>query len=396
MEAKDAIVLNASNLQGGGAVQVATSLVCELESSLLKEDIVLVLSSVVFKECTAIGVDFKGFRALHQIDHFGFKPFNKGLQEIFRNADLVFTVFGPLYLWRQPKISIVGFAQPWILYPASEAYLALPRSKRAITRLKYAIQQWFFRRNSSMMIVEAEHARKRLAALFPSLPVVVVPNALNSVFLDAIMSDRAKALAKHAWPPYHSVRHVTLGHVGRAYSHKNLSILPAVRQTLWDRYGVKATIRTTLNEAEWASQSEAFRSSIENVGALSLRECISFYQDLDGVIFPSLLECFSAAPLEAMAMRLPLFASDRAFVRDFCGDIPFYFDPLDPGDIAAAIVRCLDLAPEELAARLDQGVSHVLAQPTAKDRGKRIAELLTSVAHEWISVQNVDEMRRNP
>ena len=219
MGAKYTIVLNASNLRGGGAVQVAVSLISELLHMPIKGDIVLILSSVVFRECTAIGVDFKDFRALHQIDHFGFKPFNKGLQKIFRGADLVFTVFGPLYLWRRPKISVVGFAQPWILYPGSEAYQALPRSKRAVTRLKYAAQQYFFRRNSNMMIVEAEHAQKRLAALFPNLPVVVVPNALNGVFLDAISSDRSKALAKPVLPPHHSVRHVTLGHVGRAYSH---------------------------------------------------------------------------------------------------------------------------------------------------------------------------------
>lgn len=396
MASNNIVVLNASNLQGGGAVQVAVSLVSELSHLKIKKDIVLVLSSVVYRECNSVGVDFNGFRALHRIDHFGFRLFNKQLRRIFHGSDVVFTVFGPLYLWWRPQKSVVGFAQPWILYPKSDAYLALPRAKRVVNNLKYAIQRQFFRTNSHVLIVEAEHARIRLVTLFTGLPVFVVSNALNSVFVGAISAEERKAPARAAGAPHNGVRHLTLGHVGRAYSHKNLSILPAVRQALWERHGVKATIRTTLNEAEWAAQSEEFRSSIENVGALSLQECIPFYQGLDGVIFPSLLESFSAAPLEAMAMRLPLFASDRAFVRDFCDDIPFYFDPLDPVDIAEAIVRCFDLPPEDLAARLDQSVNHVLSQPTAKDRAKRIAELLTSVTHERIGAKNVDDRRRNP
>ena len=57
---------------------------------------------------------------------------------------------------------------------------------------------------------------------------------------------------------------------------------------------------------------------------------------MDAIIFPSLLECFSATPLEAMAMEKPFFASDREFIRDVCSDYALYFDPEDP--ISAANV----------------------------------------------------------
>ncbi len=372
------IILNASNLHGGGAVQVAVSLISELGHLSVKEKMILVLSSAVVRECERNGANLNSFHSMHEINVFGLTFFHGKICKIFSEADVVFTVFGPLYLNCRVKKSIVGFAQPWILYPFSEAFGALPASKRVLVRLKYAVQRYFFRAHSDMLIVEAEHARKRLAYLFPKLPVAEVPNALNGVFLDALPIAEGDARSKMFAVASKSEKHIILGHVGRAYSHKNLAILPAVQQNLWERYRVKATIRTTLNQTEWAAQTEEFRSKIENVGPLSLQECVSFYQDIDGVIFPSLLECFSAAPLEAMAMRLPLFASDRNFVRDFCQDIPFYFDPLDPCSIADAIMQCVDMPPEALASRLERGVQHILNRPTAKGRALRISEILTS------------------
>ena len=56
-----------------------------------------------------------------------------------------------------------------------------------------------------------------------------------------------------------------------------------------------------------------------------------------GVIFPSLLECFSATPIEAMIMKKPVFASDRLFVRQSCDGFVNYFDPNSPESIAKSI-----------------------------------------------------------
>ncbi len=60
---------------------------------------------------------------------------------------------------------------------------------------------------------------------------------------------------------------------------------------------------------------------------------------MDAVIFPSLLECFSASPLEAMFMNKPLFASNRPFVKQFCGDYAKYFNPNDPYSAAKVIAE---------------------------------------------------------
>jgi len=81
---------------------------------------------------------------------------------------------------------------------------------------------------------------------------------------------------------------------------------------------------------------------------------------MDAIIFPSLLECFSATPLEAMAMKKPLFASDRKFVRDVCGDFAWYFDPEDPSDaanlISTYINKQMKLNGEELNAAREHAI----------------------------------------
>lgn len=374
------ILINSSNLHNGGGVQVATSIIRELSLSSSQANITLALSSTVLRECEKIGTDMNCFRDLEVVDVRGFDPINPILDQLIQGADVVFTVFGPLYSLRRPKKSIVGFAQPWIIYPKSDAHYKLPLQERLKVSVRYFLQKLAFVRNSDILVVEAEHVRERLKTILPRAPAVVVPNALNAVFCEAIAntSGAAPTIAR-ASAISAQTNKITLGYVGRAYSHKNVDILPEVRKALRERHGIDATIKVTLNDSEWADQSEEFRKEIENVGSMSLGELVEFYRSLDGIIFPSLLECFSATPLEAMAMGLPLFASNRAFVRDFCEGYPFYFDPLDPESIADAVARSFKLPRDELIARLREGKCHVLSLPTATDRAKKVVDLLNSL-----------------
>jgi glycosyltransferase involved in cell wall biosynthesis len=67
-------------------------------------------------------------------------------------------------------------------------------------------------------------------------------------------------------------------------------------------------------------------------------------------VFPSLYEGFGLPLLEAMRRDLPVACSRASCLPEVAGDAAVYFDPLDPGDMAAAIKRLLD--DDELAARL--------------------------------------------
>ena len=78
-------------------------------------------------------------------------------------------------------------------------------------------------------------------------------------------------------------------------------------------------ILLTLDEQEWARLPALVRRHAVTVGRVTVQQLPTVYEMSHASIFPSLLESFSATPLEAMVSGTPLVASDRAFVCDVCG-----------------------------------------------------------------------------
>ena len=54
---------------------------------------------------------------------------------------------------------------------------------------------------------------------------------------------------------------------------------------------------------------------------------------------PTLIETYGLPYLEAQYLRKPMFTSKRDFSEDVCGHSAFYFDPLNPDDIAKVIIN---------------------------------------------------------
>ena len=59
------------------------------------------------------------------------------------------------------------------------------------------------------------------------------------------------------------------------------------------------------------------------------------------LVFPSLYEGFGLPPLEAMACGCPVAVANATSLPEVCGDAAEYFDPLEPEDMAGAILRAL-------------------------------------------------------
>lgn len=322
------LLINLSNLHSGGAIQVAVSFIEELSRiDELPLGLAIIASSEVHDNLQEIKCDLSCFNNYEVFNTYGVSGLWSSLRRKIQNFDVVFTLFGPLYSLHITTVSVVGFAQSWIIYPENEVSRTLSFFQRMIVRFKFLIQ-WQFFKNADKLVVELEHVKNRLIQKF-SLDcknVYVVHNCLNSIYL-----------RPEHWAPLDlTVCDTTfsLGFVCRDYPHKNTDILPRVRQVLIDLYGIKVDFYVTLNTQEWESKSDFFRENIKNVGVLSVAQCPTFYKKMNAVIFPSFLESFSATPLEAMFMKKSLFASDRSFVRDVCGDFAYYFDPENP--IAAA------------------------------------------------------------
>lgn len=363
------VFVNVSNLHTGGGVQVAASFLYELSS--IKDEgisnIHVFASSEVADSLSRLNAKISTFGHYEVIDTYGFKAFFSSLSSRIKNYDVVFTVFGPNYLRVKAKKEIVGFAQLWILdfnNPVSEK---MSFFSRIILRFKFYIQ-WLFFLRADHYVVELEHVKKSLVTKgVDSKKISVVYNTVSSLYKD-----------KSKWQPVCIKRNqeeLSLGIVTRDYPHKNINILPLVAEALEAKHNLKVHFYTTLNDAEWATKDAFFKKHVSTVGSLSPDQCPSFYEQIDGVVFPSLLECFSATPLEAMVMSKPLFASDRGFVRDVCGDHAVYFDPLDADDIALNIANYFK-ADIERADQLQHARDHALSFSSARGRAEQYLEII--------------------
>lgn len=320
-------------------------------------------SSEVDDALVRAGTDRESFAGYRVHDSLGITALWRGLPIDASAYDAVFTVFGPVYApVRQQQIT--GMAQAWIIYPRNPAYDKLPALLRMRTRLKFFLQMLFFSK-SDVFIVEQEHVRRGLQQkrLFRNKPIHVVPNTVDSIFFD-----------RGRWEPValpSSSNRLKLGVVARPHIHKNLEILPSVRKLLAQRHGIDADVFVTLTDSEWEQKDSEFRRELTNVGSLRLGQVPTFLSAMDGVVFPSLLESFSASPLEALAVGRPLFASDLPFVRDTVGGQAALFDPMDAASCAEVIADYVKGGEQAGTPELPESLGW-----TARDRAKAYVSIL--------------------
>ena len=333
---KHRVLINCANLHSGGGVAVATSFIDILSQLQFHAyEIHLLLSTSVHRNLRQMNTNYDVFSSCSVVDFFGVSALWKGLGKRLSQFDLVFTVFGPAYVLFPKAKHIVGFAQPNIIYPDSIVYRKSSLLSRLITRLKYKIQEFFFTR-ADIIIVELEHVKVGLSkiSVFRDLPIYIVYSSVHSIYQ-----------SPKSWAPLDlavNSPNLRLGIISRNYPHKNLRILSDVKKRLLEKHNRIVDFYVTFQPDEWVSCDDVFRNHIINVGGLTLSQCPTFYNAMDGVIFPSLLECFSAVPIEAMMMQKPLFASRLPFIRDVCDGNCSYFDPLDASDIARTIHEFFD------------------------------------------------------
>jgi glycosyltransferase involved in cell wall biosynthesis len=361
-------LINMSNIHSGGGLQVAISFVSELLKLECKKSVYKVLISTDVSsafdpnELKTSDWDFEVY------DTYGIKTLWSQLNKTQSHYDVVFTLFGPKYTVFKAKKDIVGFAQPWILSLDNPISKQMSLVERLKLKLKFGIQKWFFKR-ADHLVVELEHVQQALVeqGIFPKESLSVVHNTVSNLYLH-----------EELWQPVAisiPEKQISIGFVTRDYSHKNIKILPKVATLLNEKYSLPVKFYLSLNDEEWRNHSQSFGDYGETVGALNVNQCPTFYQKMDAVVFPSLLECFSVTPLEALLMRKPLFASDHGFVSDVCGEHAYYFDPLDPDAIANVIAGYFNVR-QKTEAELDSALEHVLAFSNARERAQKYLQLI--------------------
>lgn len=273
--------------------------------------------------------------------------------------DVVFTMGNIAVPTDRPQA--VLFMYPYAIYPEERAAwdrLGLAR------QIDYRFRNWVFRRrlrHADLMFPQTRTAARRLSQYYAKEvpPCTVVPAAYTEIGEDG-----------SAVPPFE--REVGVVHLlclTKYYAHKNLEVLPDFVLRL-DPSPVPVRVITTI-EADQGAGARRFLDRIRqpdvagrivNIGKVPIRSVPALYDRVDGLIMPTLLESFSSTYADAMHFRKPVFTSDRDFARDVCGDVAFYFEPLDPGAIARVVSDAFS-QPAELRRRIDAGSERVQGFP---------------------------------
>ena len=211
------VCINCGNLHNGGGVQVATSFIYELVYSLNINDldISLNLSDEVRDNLASLNCDLKKFNNVSTLNIYGLSALKSNNRAYFSKFDIIFTVFGPDYLFFTNRAyRIVGFAQPWIIYPHNEVYQKLSLRAKNFKKLKFYLQRKFFS-FSNYIIVEIDYVKTKLMTMqeFKKTPISIVHNSLGSIYSDKSMWESAPINMKKETD-------FSIGFLGRDYIHK--------------------------------------------------------------------------------------------------------------------------------------------------------------------------------
>jgi glycosyltransferase involved in cell wall biosynthesis len=368
------VLIDASNLHAGGGVQVAASFLDELATLTRERD-----SDVTWPSELCVEASTQVMANLSADTIATLSPISRDRHPTqLRNwiprkplFDVSFVVFGPEWGYARAVRAVVGFADGLAVFPRPASLEPLA----GFTRAKSAFRGHLSRRlhaRARLLITETEHTARALSkSLSPVPDIEVVANTINGIFSTP---ERWKPV------PRLTVRdgHYAICYVARAYHHKNHRVLPEVAVHLRNKYGLNVEFIVTLTDDEWAGLAN--RDSQVNVGPVTVDQIPALLQTCDASILPTLLESFSVTPLEAFAMQRPLFASNLGFIRDSCGDAPFYFDPESPADIADVLAHALT-NKALMAEHVTRGTEVLAEHITPRRRAIRYMQILQEAAN---------------
>ena len=283
--------------------------------------------------------------------------------------NVIFTTFGPSYHKSNfPKI--VGFAFGQMLYTNSPFYNQLSFLQQLKYKLLIFLKKKAFINNADALVFETENARlifKQKTGYKKN--TFTVHNTLNVIFNK-----------KEEWLnlPIEKTQ-LDILCLTANYPHKNLSIIPKLIEEI-QKEALKLNFKVHISlKKEELNFDNQYDNYINYLGSVSLAQLPSLYQQMDVLLMPSLLETFSTTYLEAMAMRIPIVASDMPFSRDICAEAALYCSPLKAEEYAEKIL----LLHKNIGIRdklIQKGEQNLKRFGTSIDRTKKYVEIIEQIA----------------
>lgn len=214
-------------------------------------------------------------------------------------------------------------------------------------------------RRAATVFTPSDATARRLGETTRSARVLVTPIPVDDVWFttDGL--------------PDSGVEHPFLLYVGNVKRHKNLVLLleafTRISADVPHRLviaGGGETLRTADDRV--ARIVGELGSRVEVTGQVPFDRLRALVAGSDMLIMPSLYEGAGLPPLEAMASRTAVLASDIPVLRETCGDGADFFDPHDPRALAQLLIRlCGD--DDARRALAERGFAHVTRRQAAID-----------------------------
>ena len=133
-----------------------------------------------------------------------------------------------------------------------------------------------------------------------------------------------------------------IGFLSAYYRHKNFKIIPKVITACLD-LGIKIKFVATLPDNDFKNvfKDDVNKENIINIRPIPHNLLMTFYDQIDCVFFPSLLESYSSVYNEARVTKLPLVVPDLEFVSEIVGNYGLYYNVENHHEAARQIYYAL-------------------------------------------------------
>ena len=370
------VIINAASIYKGGAEQVVNSFINECRDIPGNEYHIFLCDNIM---CALDRNSFSDNFYFYELEkrpgtsyynlYKTLRYFDQLEKEI--EPDAVISTGGHGY-WKPNNAPIVtAFNIPHYIYPESPYFDMVPFKKKVYWKIKKRFDLSFYK-HSDAIIVQTDDVNQRVKKLLPNVQVHTVSNTVNGVFMDSPEKERKLPSKKG-----NEIRLLT---VSSNYPHKNLEIIKEVIDELFsvDIYNIKFVLTLPEDAFDKKFGELNYCENIINVGPVPIEECPSLYDECDMMFLPTLLECFSASYVEAMAMRKPILTSDLDFAHTICKDAAVYFDPVDANDIASKVIELVE--DEDLQDKLKKkGTDIYHSINTPRERAQSFLKICESI-----------------
>lgn len=368
------ILINASNLKTGGALQVTDS-ICRDLKRYPQHHFVVVLSQAleVLNDIRNDVIEVYNYNSNNKLkvlltgrDNF----LDQLVKE--KNIDIVLSVFGPI-VWVPRVPHLCGFARPHLVLTESPFFKRMNFVKNIKNKLLNNVLEYFFRRGVTAFFTENKYISDKWQQKCPKAQVYTITNYYNQVY------DQPHLWKNHILPAFDGT---TLLCITSYYSHKNLEIAIDIAKYFIRTYPFfKFRFVFTIDEQQFPRLTSDLEKHFCFIGKTNVTEGPSLYQQADITFQPSLLECFTATYPEAMKMEKPIVTTNLNFARGLCEDAALYYEPLSAEDAAETIYKLvLDIKIRQKL--IDNGKKQLLKYDNYNQRTDKLIAVLEKIVNE--------------